>query len=378
MGKHLVLVGGGHAHMTAMAKCGDFIYKGHRVTLISPSPYQYYSGMGPGALSQTYRPQDIRFHVAKMVQDRGAVFTRGQVVRIDAPGRVLELAGGERITYDVVSFNIGSGIALHEEAAAKNHVIPVKPIINLLKGQKKIIREAGHHSLKLLVLGGGPAGVEIAGNLWALMQNLGKTAEITLVAGAQLLRKMPPKIRTLALSILLPRGIRILEGVHAQIAAENRAVLTDGSHLEFDFAFVSTGVVPPPLFRDSGFSTAADGGLPVNPFLQSQAFPEIFGGGDCIHFQDRPLDKVGVFAVRQNPILHQNLLNALEGLPLQRFVPQKDYLLILNLGAGVGIFGRQNLIFGGRPAFFFKNWIDGAFMRKFQLSGERNEPENLI
>lgn len=48
MSKHLVLVGGGHAHMTVMLNLADYISRGHRVTLVSPSPYHYYSGMGPG------------------------------------------------------------------------------------------------------------------------------------------------------------------------------------------------------------------------------------------------------------------------------------------------------------------------------------------
>jgi len=34
--------------------------RGHRVTVIMPSSYQYYSGMGPGMLSGIYRPQEVR------------------------------------------------------------------------------------------------------------------------------------------------------------------------------------------------------------------------------------------------------------------------------------------------------------------------------
>lgn len=48
MSKHLVFVGGGHAHMTALLNIRDTIRRGHTVTLISLSPYQYYSGMGRG------------------------------------------------------------------------------------------------------------------------------------------------------------------------------------------------------------------------------------------------------------------------------------------------------------------------------------------
>jgi NADH dehydrogenase FAD-containing subunit len=56
MGNHLVLVGGGHAHLTVLLHLSDYVQGGHRVTLVGPSPYHYYSGMGPGMLSGIYPP----------------------------------------------------------------------------------------------------------------------------------------------------------------------------------------------------------------------------------------------------------------------------------------------------------------------------------
>ena len=42
MTKHLVLVGGGHAHMVSLAKLHTFVGKGYRVTVVGPSAYHYY------------------------------------------------------------------------------------------------------------------------------------------------------------------------------------------------------------------------------------------------------------------------------------------------------------------------------------------------
>jgi NADH dehydrogenase FAD-containing subunit len=111
----------------------------------------------------------------------------------------------------------------------------------------------------------------------------------------------------------------------------------------------------------------------VNDYLQSVAYPEIFGGGDCISFEKRPLDKVGVYAVRQNPILLHNLRAALEDRSLQAFQPQDSYLLIYNLGNGTGIFFRGNWVWKGKLVFYLKDYIDRKFMRKFQVSGEAAE-----
>jgi NADH dehydrogenase FAD-containing subunit len=127
-------------------------------------------------------------------------------------------------------------------------------------------------------------------------------------------------------------------------------------------------VKPPPIFTRSGLSIGPDGGLRVNACLQSVDQDNIFGGGDCIYFEAEPLDKVGVYAVRQNPILYRNLLAALEGGPLERFQPGGRYLLIYNLGEGEGIFSKGMITFCGKLAFFLKDWIDRRFIRTFQVS----------
>jgi NADH dehydrogenase FAD-containing subunit len=103
----------------------------------------------------------------------------------------------------------------------------------------------------------------------------------------------------------------------------------------------------------------------VNSFLQSDRYRQVFGGGDCIHFMPRPLEKVGVYAVRQNPVLRHNLLASLEGKALEPFKPGRNYLLILNLGDGRGLFWRRPWLWDGKAAFFIKNRIDRNFMRMF-------------
>jgi NADH dehydrogenase FAD-containing subunit len=106
--------------------------------------------------------------------------------------------------------------------------------------------------------------------------------------------------------------------------------------------------------------------------LQCIEHDNIFGGGDCISLQGRPLDKVGVYAVRQNPVLFQNLLAALDDGEMTRFEPQADYLLIFNLGNGKGIFRQNRWVLDGRLAFYMKDYIDRKFMKTFQVSGEQS------
>ncbi|MFP3868702.1 MAG: NAD(P)/FAD-dependent oxidoreductase [Desulfobacteraceae bacterium] len=374
MGKHLVLVGGGHAHLTCLKNLRDFVDRGHRVTLISLSPYHYYSGMGPGMLSGIYRPEQIRFNVRKMAEAAGGVFVAGAVVRINPEKRILLLQSGEEMGYEVVSFNTGSFIPVEKiDIENQDKIFTVKPIEKLLDAQQKIRELIQNRKPRLLIVGGGPAGLEITGNTWRLVNDRRRQAQITLLAGNKLLSRFPEKARCLALESLQARGVEVIEGVHLSRLETEQAILTDGRRIAYDFAFLALGVKPSPLFLDSGLPAGPEGGLLVNDYLQSIAYPDIFGGGDCINLVSRPLDKVGVYAVRQNPILFHNLMAALEGRNLQPFDPGGDYLLIFNLGNGRAIFCRKNLILDGRLAFYLKDYIDRKFMRKYQVSGELEE-----
>jgi len=371
--KHLVLVGGGHAHLMVLSKLKEYTGRGHRVTLISPSAYHYYSGMGPGMLSGFYHPGEIRFHIRKMAEDRGASFFQDPVIRVDPAKRALLLQSGSRIKYDVVSFNIGSDIRQDDIVISGGNVLPVKPIENLLKARELILKSFPDRTADILVVGGGPAGLEISANVWKLLSDNRISGRIIVVCGGRMLAHFPDRARTLALKSLRERNIDVLENISVRTLERGKATLTDGTTLACDIVLLATGVKPPSLFLNSGLETGQDGGLRVNAYLQSVSYPEIFGGGDCISFQDNPLPKVGVHAVKENRILCNNLHIMLNGGELMRYKPQRNYLLIFNLGNGRGLLWRQSLVIEGRATLWLKNYIDRKFMRKFQLSGELAE-----
>jgi len=370
MKKHLVLVGGGHAHLTILKNIDAFVEKGHAVTLISPTTHHYYSGMGPGALSGIYRPQEVRSHVRKMAADRGAEFMLGSVIRADPDKRLLTTDTGHEIQYDLVSFNTGSKVSMHGITESEENIFPVKPIENLIKARAVILELLKKKALQLLVIGGGPAGLELVGYLWRLVNDGGGRARIRLLTGRKLLPNCPEKIRQMARKSLGRRNIEVIEGSTVKQLADGRALLEDGREFFSDVTLLAWGIQPSPLFQASGMQTDAAGGLLVNDYLQSLAYPEIFAGGDCISFQPMPLDEVGVYPVRENPILFQNLFAAVTGQKMQAFEPQKKYLLIFNLGDGKGIYWKNSLVFGGKMAFYLKDYIDRKFMKVFQVSGE--------
>jgi NADH dehydrogenase FAD-containing subunit len=367
MTQHLVLVGGGHAHMVTLANLHNFVEKGYRVTVVGPSAYHYYSGMGPGMLGKTYAPGDIRFATRHVVEKQGGTFLLGKAVGVDPVAKTLSLESGDQIPYDIISFNAGSYVPRLNLSDTSDDIYSAKPIERLLEAQTRILGLCSRKKITIGIVGGGPSSAEIAGNVWQLIQGSGNhLPEIKIFAGSRFMSRFPKIVRTKVERSLKERGISILPGSYVEKIESKTVILTSGERHDLDVIFLALGVRPNRLFKESGLPTGPDGGLLVNAYLQCTAHPAIFGGGDCIYFEPRPLDKVGVYAVRENPVLYANLMAALEGKPLQPFDPGGDYLLIFNLGGGKGVLKKKWLVLNGKLAFFIKDVIDRKFMKKFQ------------
>jgi len=317
-------------------------------------------------LSGIYRPEEIRFNVKKMSEDRGAAFVEDQVVKIRPREKKIDLHSGNAIAYDVLSLNTGSYVPAMEPLPADESIFTVKPIEKLLLARHRIIENLKVKELRITVAGGGPTGVEVAGNLERLAKTESGRCRITLVAGTRLLAGFKSRVRERALRSLTARHVQVTEGARVSALKDRKAELSNGDVLEYDYVFMAVGVKPSPLFIDSGLPVGQDGGMLVNKFLQSVAYPELFGGGDCISFEPQPLAKVGVYAVRQNPILLHNLLGTLNGGALREFAPQKTFLLALNMGDGTAVVRWHSLVWSGRLGFALKNYIDRKFMKAFQ------------
>ncbi len=372
MRKHLILVGGGHAHMMTLENINKFVQKGIKVTVIGPSFYHYYSGMGPGMLGRTYSPHDIRFATKDVVQSQGGIFVKDKVLRIDPDKKEVYTETGHGFPYDVLSFNSGSYVPVQPDMEKTETIYPVKPIENLMEASDKLKVLFADKKIVVSIVGGGPSSAEIAGNVWQLAKKVkGHGPDIRIFAGVKFMARFPESIRSRVFSSLVKRGIQIIESGYVKDIKPDRIILESGEGFSTDFIFMALGVKPSAIFEASGLPTGPDKGLLVNPYLQSVKYPEIFGGGDCIYFKDRPLDKVGVYAVRQNPILLHNLMAALEGKSLEPFAPGPEYLLIFNLGGGYGVLKKKKLVFGGKIAFMIKDYIDVKFMKKFQAA-EKN------
>jgi len=100
--------------------------------------------------------------------------------------------------------------------------------------------------------------------------------------------------------------------------------------------------------------------------LRSISGGPVFGAGDCVGLEGHALPKLGVYGVRQGPILADNLLASVTGAPLKVFRPQKRSLIILNLGCGDGLALWGALHWYGRSSLLLKDRIDRRFLMRYR------------
>jgi len=74
-----------------------------------------------------------------------------------------------------------------------------------------------------------------------------------------------------------------------------------------------------------------------------------------------------VYAVRQGPILWENLRRFLTGAPLRRYRPQAHFLRLLNTGDGRAIGEWRQLSFEGAWVWRLKDRIDRRFIARYQV-----------
>ncbi len=363
----IVFAGGGHAHLHSLIRTKELVRRGFEVTLINPSPHLYYSGMATGVISGVYDPDEHRMDVRRLVQGGGGTFVEGRIEEIRAQDRQFVLQDGDEIPYDAASVCLGSEVPRNAFPQSGAGVVRVKPVEQTRGIRNRLLSLAGDRVPRILVVGGGVAGCEVAANTLALFDRLGLEGEVIIAErGDSLLAEAPKKAREQILRFLTAKGARILLDTPVASFGDGVAWTRDGREIPCDLPILAVGITPPDLLSASNLATGQDGGLWVDRNLRSVSDGRLFGGGDCVSYRGEALPKLGVFAVRQGPVLFHNLRAALEGEPLKPYKPQKRFLYILNLGDGTGLAIYGPLVWRGRLSFMLKHRIDEKFVSRYR------------
>jgi len=372
----LVFAGGGHSQLYSLRRTRELTEGGFDVVLVNPSRFLYYSGMAPGLLSRIYNPEEARIDVKRLVEKGGGHFVEDWIKEIRPKSGEVLLESAGQIRYDAMSVALGSGVPDKNLAPGVDHVVPVKPVENMvsLRGKLRELEAGPDREPKVLIVGGGPAGCEVACNTKKLFEEYGIDGRITIAdAGDALLGSAPERAQREIEKFLRSKEVEVLLGSGVASIQQGAGHTCDGLSIDFDMAVLAVRTKPPGIFRESGLATGGDDGLWVNRYLQSISDPRIFGGGDSVSFRGESLTRLGVFAIRQGPVLFHNLKAYLGARPLKEFKPQKAFLYVLNLGDGTGLAIYGPLVWRSRLAWRLKRYIDVKFVKEYQCP--ESEPE---
>lgn len=365
---HILLVGGGHAMLPVVESAKKWRERGHVITLISDHPWLYYSGMVPEYLGGVYREDQVRIDLRKMADKSGISFTESNATELIPGKKTLILENGQSLTYDLAVFNIGT---LPPKKTGNNSecVVPSKPMHSI----RKLVEFVAHckdHPGELLIVGGGAAGVEVALNVSGRLNDQIQSGSFSLHLYEQserLLPDFPTGMSKYVYKLLSERGARI----HFQSTFEPRDESTDSKRM----IFWATGTRSNSIFGDAGMSVDDSGFMRVHRTLQSIDDPHILGAGDCIAIDDiGPLRKIGVHAVKQGPLLTQNLdalISAMEAgdrtteKSLANFRPYPVNPLILSTGQADGLWVAGSFWIHGKMMLKLKHYIDRKWIRAY-------------
>ena len=370
----LVLVGGGHTHIQVLKRWAMAPVPGARLTLVVDRPIAVYSGMVPGFVAGQYAREDLEIDVRPLALRAGVRCIVAAATGIDLDARRLRLDGRPPITYDTVSFDVGSTVAGLDVPGVREHAIPTRPIGGFVRRVDEVLTAArGRETFCVIVVGAGAGGVEVAFTLAArLRREPGRHVEVLLLeAGPRVLPGYAASAARRVEAAAATRAITIRCGAAVAAVEANAVHLAGGERIATDAVVWVAGAAALPIFAGSGLELDDRGFARIRPTLQCVGHDDVFAVGDCAAWTAGPaLAKAGVYAVRQGPVLARNLMARARGRGrLHPYRPQRDFLSLLNLGDGRAI-GTKWGVSGETAALFsLKNWIDRRFVRRFQVLG---------
>lgn len=369
--RDVVLLGAGHtnAHVIRMWRMRPV--RGARLTCVSNAPVATYSGMLPGVLAGLYAPEGMEIDLVRLCAAAGARLIVGDVCGLDVEGRRLLFADRAPLGFDVLSIGIGSvptfeGVDVRDAS----RVVPIKPMQDFLGRLEAHLRaRAGARApVRVLVVGGGAGGVEVALCLRArAARGAAPPCEIALVtADARLLPGSLDGTARRAARACARAGVRVETGRRVAAIDGARVAFADGGRAEVDVVIWATGAAPPPLAARLGLPVDHRGFLRTDRTLRTVGGAPIFVVGDTGAIDGAATPKAGVYAVRQGPVLWANIRRQLSGRPLRTYAPQRGFLKLLNTGRGRAIGEWKIWSFEGRWAWRLKDAIDRRFVRMYQ------------
>jgi NADH dehydrogenase len=328
--KRIVIVGGGFAGLNLakrLSKKGE-----HQIILVDRNNYHFFPPLLYQVGTAFIESSNISYPFRKMFHGRNIRFFMGELQYIDPVGKKVSTDNGT-LDYDILVLAMGTETNFFGNQRVKKFALPMKTIDDalelrnhvLLQLEKSVRATSPADRIRysnIVIAGGGPTGVELAGMLAEMGRNIiGKDypeadvwpGKIFLVDGLHtLLAPMSKKSQEEAISVLKKLGVEILLDRLVQDYDGEKVSLSDGIEIFSSTLIWASGVVARKVSGIPETSLGKGGRILVDEFNRVYNLQDVFAIGDqCFQTSDAAFPnghpQLAQVAIQQGSHLGENL-----------------------------------------------------------------------
>jgi NADH:ubiquinone reductase (H+-translocating) len=382
----VVVVGAGFAGLTAVRTLAR---SRAGVTLIDRNPASTFQPLLYEVATAGLAESDISAPLRPFAWRHRARFRRGELAGLDQQAAEVELADGSRVGYDYLILAFGTSAAYFGVPGAAEHSYGLytrqdarRLRCTLIAALEEMSAGPGL-SLSVVIVGGGPTGLELAGTLADLRNIALKAAypdvrpariKVTLVEqGPVLLAPFAPKLRDYALRALCSRGVDVRLCTAIKEVRAGSVLLDGGSELASDVTVWAAGVAAPLVARTLGLPAGHGGRLQVGADLRVSGSDRIFAAGDLAIEPEHPAPQLAQPAIQQGRHAARQIERLLAGKPTEPF-RYHDKGIVATIGRRSAVIELPRLVqLGGTLA-----WLSWLALHVVTLLGNRSRVITLV
>jgi NADH dehydrogenase len=343
MAKKVVIIGGGFAGINLAKKLGRT--GGYHITLVDKNDYYFFPPLLYQVATSFLDPSSICYPFRRIFRGYDTVrFRMGAFIRVDPVSHTCYLDNGE-LSYDILVFATGARTNFFGNGNIQEHAIRMKTIEDALHTRNALLSTMEKASitpdpaerkklLTLVVAGGGPTGVEVAGMLAELRKYViakdypefrDADGDIYLVEGSgKLLATMSAASSKDAADALAKLGVEIRTNLFVKDFDGDTVVLSDGETIAAKTLIWTAGVTAAAFDGIPPASIGPGKRMIVDEYNKVQGVEDIYAIGDnCIRTTDKRYPnghpQLAQVAIQQGQNLAGNLAALLKGRPQKAF-----------------------------------------------------------
>jgi NADH dehydrogenase len=354
----VLILGGGFAGVGAAQKLKDadgevVLVDRHDYHTFQPLLYQLASGL----LETTAVGHSLRDLVSR--QENTTVH-QATVTAVDLDAREVRFDGLAPMGYDYLVFGLGAEVNFFGTEGAADHAFPMYTLPHAVRLKDHLLArwEAADKdpsivedgALNIVIVGGGPTGVETAGAIAELYRaDLAKDyptlphehARVILVeAGPELFSMFKPKLREYAAKALADRTVEIKTGELVSSVSPTRVTLKSGEELKAHTLVWGAGLQGNPLVQTLGLELQRGNRIGVGPDLALPGHPEVYVLGDVAAIVDAKTEQVlpqlGSVALQSGEHAGETIARRIAGKETKPF-KYKDKGTMATIGRGAAV-----------------------------------------